>query len=171
MITGNQSWRNYLGGGFQMDGNEFLEPSFDGLIEENKYNDLFVKSILDQDKNNPPRTPLMKLILKLAGLRTSQFLKYFDLHIHSLSDRFYIIKTGIEKTPNVKCVIDRIVEGMADFMSAERREMEICDPMWAPGKLPKIVQNGTLSSMEIERETHMQILRKEQYAKGGIHGK
>lgn len=186
-----------------MGASKFLEPSFDGLTEEKDYHDLFIKSILDQDKYYPPPTPLiylvqnneryplrtkksfslqqgkqkskkttelaievaayissvpsddairfesaepgtvlffdneqgecygartMKLILELAGLKTSQFLKYCDLRIHSPSDRFEIIKAGIAETLNVKWVIiDGIVDVMNDFMSAEEGQIVISD--------------------------------------------
>ncbi|HXH99219.1 MAG TPA: AAA family ATPase [Sphingobacteriaceae bacterium] len=80
----------------------------------------------EQGESYAART--MKLILSLAGLKTSESLIYCDLRIFTPQERRSIIKAGIEATPNVKWVIiDGIVDVMDDFMSAPEGQLVISD--------------------------------------------
>ncbi len=71
----------------------------------------------EQGESYAART--MKLILKIAGVNTSENLIYCDLRGFSPGERLSIIKAGIENTPGVKLVvIDGLVDLLTDFMDA-----------------------------------------------------
>lgn len=78
----------------------------------------------EQGESYASRT--MKLILSLAGLKTSTKLVYCDLRGYSPKERMEIIRAGIENTPNVQLVIvDGVVDLMNDFMDANEGQITI----------------------------------------------
>lgn len=84
--------------------------------------------IFDTEQGKSYGAKTMKLILKLAGLKTSRDLIYVDLREYPPSDRIEIIKKGIELTKNVKIVIvDGVVDIMNDFMDAAEGQMVISE--------------------------------------------
>jgi hypothetical protein len=71
----------------------------------------------EQGKSYAART--MKLILKLAGIESSERLVYCDLRELSPRERLQAIGAGMRATPNIKLVvIDGLVDLLTDFMEA-----------------------------------------------------
>ncbi len=84
--------------------------------------------IFDNEQGESYAARTMRLILKLAGLETSEKLIYCDLRGYSPRERIKIIKAGIQFTPDVKMVvIDGIVDLLTDFMDASEGHICITD--------------------------------------------
>ena len=67
-----------------------------------------------------------KLILKIAGVQTSDRLIYCDLREFSPTERIKIIETAVENTPNVRLVVvDGLVDLLNDFMDASEGHLTI----------------------------------------------
>ena len=80
----------------------------------------------EQGESYAART--MKLILKIAGLKTSDRLLYSDLREFSPTERIKIIEAATENTPNVKfVVVDGLVDLLNDFMNASEGHLTITE--------------------------------------------
>ncbi|HEV9037587.1 MAG TPA: AAA family ATPase [Puia sp.] len=81
---------------------------------------------IDTEQGESYAARTMRLILKMAGLNSSENLVYCDLREHPAADRRKIIEAGIRLTPNLKMVvIDGIVDLMTDFMDPAEGHMTI----------------------------------------------
>lgn len=81
---------------------------------------------IDTEQGESYAARTMRLILKIAGLDSSEKLIYCDLREHPAADRRKIIEAGIRLTPNMKLVvIDGIVDLMTDFMDPVEGHMTI----------------------------------------------
>ena len=75
--------------------------------------------VFDTEQGESYAARTLKLILKMAGLDTSNRIIYCNLRESSPKDRMNIIRAGIENTQNVKfVVIDGLVDLLEDFMDA-----------------------------------------------------
>ncbi len=73
----------------------------------------------DNEQGESYAAKTMKGILKIAGLRSSDKLKYCDLREFSPRERLKIIQAGMEAIPDVRLVvIDGLVDLLTDFMDA-----------------------------------------------------
>jgi hypothetical protein len=76
--------------------------------------------VFDTEQGESYAARTMRMILKLANLKTSPFLIYCDLREYPPSERMKIIAAGIECTPGVRMVIiDGLVDLLEDFMDAK----------------------------------------------------
>lgn len=70
----------------------------------------------------------MNLVLKIAGVDTSERLIYCDFRELTPKERMEAIKAGIECTPNIKLVvIDGVVDLLNDFMDAKEGHLAVTE--------------------------------------------
>ena len=81
---------------------------------------------LDCEQGESYAARTMKLILKLAGLKTSERLIYCDLREYSPQERVEIIAAALDSNPDIRLVVvDGVVDLMSDFMDAAEGHMTI----------------------------------------------